>query len=93
MHTVRSVSGHVSPTRYLKPIPLGSARITGPHHYYGYLRLPANSVDILAVQACLSVRTKCTPIAGSPWLLYQPNVKLDADLNPGKDASTCPDTH
>ena len=46
---VRSVSGHVSPIHYLKPVPLRSRRITSVHRYYGHLRLPAISALSLAV--------------------------------------------
>lgn len=56
MYRVRSVSGHVSPVRYLKPAPLGSRSITRVRHYYGRLRLPTASVSVLAVQACRDVR-------------------------------------
>jgi len=53
---VRSVSGHVSPVRYLKPVPLGSRSITRVHRYYGHLRLPTATASALAVQACREVR-------------------------------------
>jgi len=48
MNIVRSVSGHVSLTRYLKPTPLDSIRITRLHRYYGRLRLPIASAPFLA---------------------------------------------
>lgn len=40
MHKLRSVSGHVSPVRSLKPAPLRSRSITRVRRYYGRLRLP-----------------------------------------------------
>jgi hypothetical protein len=56
MRRVRSVSGHVSPVRYPKPVPLRSRRITSVHRYYGHLRLPIATALFLAVQACRRVR-------------------------------------
>ena len=49
MNTVRSVSGHVSLIRYLKPTPLCSLRITRVHRSYGRLRLPIITAFLLAV--------------------------------------------
>ena len=49
MNRVRSVSGHVSLIRYLKPAPLCSLRVTGVHRSYGRLRLPHPAGSVLAV--------------------------------------------
>jgi hypothetical protein len=46
---VRSVSGHVSPVRSLKPAPLRSRRITSVQRYYRRLRLPFATAPVLAV--------------------------------------------
>lgn len=56
MLRVRSVSGHVSPARCLKPVPLRSRRITGVHRYYGHLRLPDITALFLASYTCPRVR-------------------------------------
>ena len=81
MVIVRSVSGHVSPIRYLKPTPLCSVRITRRHRSYGCPRLPTTTL-FLAFDTCPRVRTPCAPMAGSPWLPHNLNVRLDATSDP-----------
>jgi hypothetical protein len=64
---VRSASGQVFPTRYLRPPPLGSPRITAAHRYYGGLRLPATVALVLAGYTCSRVRESlCTSCRISP---------------------------
>ena len=46
----RSVSGHVSPTRYPKPAPLCSVCITRRHRSYGCPRLPTAATDFFTVE-------------------------------------------
>ncbi len=83
MVIVRSVSGHVSPTRYPKPTPLCSVRITRLRRSYGCPRLPTATSLFLAFYTCPRVRTPCAPTVGSPWLPHRLNVRLDATSDPG----------
>ena len=83
MVKVRSVSGHVSPTRYSKPTPLCSVRITRLRRSYGCPRLPTATSLFLAFYTCPRVRTPCAPTVGSPWLPHSLNVRLDATSDPG----------
>ena len=82
MRRVRSVSGHVSPVRCLKPAPLGSRRITRVHRDSGYLRLPTD----LLPSSLFRLVGKCAgsaPPMGSPGLLPILVVRLDAVFDPG----------
>ena len=89
MRTVRSVSGHVSPVRSLKPAPLRSRRITSVHHYYRRLRLPLATAPVLAVYTCRGVRTVPHRRKGSPGLLPILAVKLEAAFDPGWAHPAC----
>ncbi len=68
MVSIRSVSGHVSPTRSPKPAPLCSTRVTRLHRSYGCLRLPSASVLFLASYTCprmrLSSQRRLTDLPG-----------------------------
>lgn len=81
MRRVRSVSGHVSPVRCLKPAPLGSRRITGVHRYSGHLRLPTD----LLPSSLFRLVGKCAyaHAVGSPGLPPILVVRLGAALDPG----------
>ena len=84
MVTFRSVSGHVSPDRYLRPMPLCSARVTGRHRSYGHLRLPAATAPPSSpFQACPRVPSSFRTAAGSPWLTSHRHVRLDTAYDPG----------
>lgn len=89
MGIVRSVSGHVSPTRCLAPAPLGSRRVTGVPRYYGCLRLPDTTALVLAFYTCRRVRVaprRCPDLHGYCLLL----VKLDAAFHPGGGDAVLP---
>ena len=88
MVIIRSVSGHVAPTRYPKPTPLCSARITRRHRSYGCPRLPTATARFLAFYTCPWVRTPCAPTVGSPWLPHSLYVRLDATSDPGVTLGT-----
>ena len=81
MRRVRSVSGHVSPVRCLKPAPLGSRGITRVHRYYGRLRLPTNLLPSSLFR--LVGECACAQAVGSPGLLPILVVRLGAAFDPG----------
>ena len=74
----------MSLSRYLKPPPLCSTRVTGRQRYYGWLRLPRITARVLAFYTCSRVPTSGGPIHGSPWLPQVLNVRLDTASDPGE---------
>ena len=74
----------MSLSRYLKPPPLRSARITRHPRYYGWLRLPHIPARVLAFHTCSRVPAPCGPIRGSPRLPPTRNVRLDTASDPGE---------
>jgi hypothetical protein len=63
---------------------LRSARITGPHRYYGWLRLPGTTARVLSFCTCSQVPASGGPTVGSPWLPRTLNVRLDKASDPGE---------
>ena len=78
MRIFRSVSGHVSPIHYLKPVPLRSRRITSVHRYYGHLRLPSTTALSLAVYTCRRVRCllrRCRGLLGYRTIIMSGSIR------------------
>ena len=67
-----------------QPPPHRSARITGPHRYYGWLRLPRTMARVLAFYTFSRVPASGGPMLGSPRLPCTRTVKLDMASDPGE---------
>jgi len=88
MIKIRSVSGHVSPLRYLRPTPFAPSELPDLGAHIGVSRLPIITASFLAIEACREVLTSCAPMIGSPWLSLNLNVRLDAVLDLGETMPT-----